>query len=255
MGMNTFVRAFLVVVLAAVASFDAASQIIMADEIRIQSSTGKTITIQEPSGLTNNVIVNLPSTTATLGQAFTISSVSGSQSNLVWQTSAKNFTNLASRLGALTNTNQGVIPATRCSVTVDANRTYRVQGWMLGGRQGTNTTPDDGVKISASLPSVPAGSSNAIQINIRCFDCPAPSSSLPAVVFPSGADVTSVTSAVLDPNTTVTNANGPFAYQIDGIIQTGSTSGTFIIWLTDSGIGTLGSFMNADSFVVLTELN
>lgn len=231
-----------------------AQQAVVDQLMLVDPTTGKSITLQKPSGLANNLTFNFPSTTGTLGQTLTIGSVSGNNVNFGWQTAAKSFASLSSRLTSQVTTALNGTPATRCSVAVDANRTYRIQGIIRGGRTSTGcatTGAADIVRFSISAPT----NTSAIQLGVRCYDCPSGTTGVPSLTT---AAATTLTTGSIDPSGSGTTAASgtAYAYQLDGFFTTGASSGDFFIWITEDGTASsLCSFMSADSFIVLTELN
>jgi hypothetical protein len=212
----------------------------------VDKSTGRTITLQEPTGLTNNLSFTFPSTAGTQGQTLSIGSVSGNSVNFGWVTAAKSFASLAARMTANQTTNNGVATAAaaKLSASVSANRIYRIQGVIRGQRGNAGT--GDNIIIRADAP---ANTTN-LQLGVRCFNCPAATTGVPTLQ----TGTTTVSTTVDPAGIAGTTSFGPYGYQIDGFVSLGNTSGTIDVYFVESG-GTNNTTISQDSFIVLTELN
>lgn len=204
------------------------------DKVRIaRPGTTKSITIQESSTLSASQGFILPATAGVVGNFLGISSVSGNDQTLSWQTVTASAAQNSDR--SIDNDT-----TTQLIVAVDANKSYRVAAFldmnMTGAAANDNITP---------TLSGPANTSY-VNYGIRCVDCDnATTTGSPA--FASGTTSASIVTAINPDGATDTRGSSR-AYILEGLVITGSSAGD--VWIT---LGA-GSKIRLESHMVLTEI-
>lgn len=216
--------------------------------IVFDAPSGKSLLLDKPSSLSSNQELKMPDVAGTAGQALTISSVSGNTVTLGWSTEAVSTATLSKRLSSDETTAQNATP-TGLVLAVGANKKYRVAGVVRGNRVNS-TTASSADKIVFTITG-PSGTSY-VSISVRCYNCAASTTGVPTY---NSASSTTVSTSAIDPAGSGTLNYTTFAYGVEGLILTGSSSGSVSILIDDDGTGDSSVFIAADSYLVLTEIN
>lgn len=213
------------------------------DKVQVfDAPNGKSVMIDKAAGVSSNQELIFPSAAGVSGQVLSISSISGSTVTLGWSTESVSTASLSERLTGDQQTAQASTP-TGLVVAVGANKKYRIAGVVRGNRVNTGASPDDGIKFTITGPS----NTSKVSISVRCYDCAAGTTGVPTQV---DAATTTVSTANINP----ANFN-TFAYGIEGLVLTGSSSGNISVILDDNGAGANDVLIAENSYIVVTEIN
>lgn len=241
--MQPFNRLLAVTLMMCVSVIAATAQTQLIDNVQlIDRSNSKSVTLSKPSGITSGQILNFPTAVGSANQVLTISSVSGSTANLGWTTPSSSSSTTSKR-STTDETTTAAGTATGLVVSATANKNYRITGVITGNRAST----DDRFVVVVSGPA----NTSKVALALRCFNCPANTTGVPAY---KSASATSLTSDVIDPAGSGTTNVNTFAYGIDGLIKLGSTGGDVTLYLDDGGYGSSDVVLKADSYILLTEI-
>ena len=240
-------RSALVLLLLCGAATAMNAQTFLLDNVEFfDAATGKKVKASKPAGITQEQQIIFPSTVGTTGQLLSIASVSGGAMTLGWQTVAVGSAALSDRRTS-TETLAPSGTATGVSVSIGANKIYRVEGIILANRVNDAGSPSDNLKFTISGPS----GTSLVKLSVRCYDCPNPSGS------PTHATVQwrAVSTGAIDPDASGSDFT-PRTYGIEGAIKTGVNAGTLRIIVDDMGDASTNSIeMAAESYIVLTEID
>lgn len=234
---------------ATLGSMSVVAQTIILDNAKVvDKSTGKQVRLSKPASLSSDQSINFPSTPGTQGQVMAISSVAGSTLNLGWTTASVSTATLSKRVASALTSAPSQNPPDGLSVSVGANKKYRVAGIIRCGRVDDNASKSEGIKFTISGPS----GSTYVAISVMCYDCP--------VVTGDGVPThkndasATATTATINPDA-ATDSYAMFAYGVEGVVHVGSSDGTLKISVDDDGSGSNSVKIESESFIVLTEVN
>lgn len=203
------------------------------DKIRIvRPGTTRSIVIEEAATLSSSQSFVLPSAVGAVGNFLGVSSASGSTTTLSWQAVTASGVERSDRSVDNDSTTQLI-------VSVEANKAYRVAGFL----HMNMTTGAANDNISPTL----YGPANTSYVNygIRCADCGAGTTGSPA--FATGTTNATIATAINPDGATDTRGSAR-AYIIEGLVVTGSSSGS--VWVT---LGA-NSKIRLNSYIILTEI-
>lgn len=236
-------RLLLTFTLLALVVCEVGAQTRLIDKVQVfDAPNGKSVMIDKAASVSSNQELVFPSAAGVAGQVLSISSVSGSTVTLGWNTESITTASLSDRIAADQQTTQANTPV-GLVVAVGANKKYRIAGVIRGNRVNSGASPDDGVKFTLTGPS----NTSKVSISVRCYDCADGTTGVPTQ---ADAATTTVTTAAINP----ANYN-TFAYGIEGLILTGSSSGNVSVILDDNGTGTNDVLIAENSYIVVTEIN
>lgn len=214
------------------------------DNLRlVDRTTTKSIIVTKPSGISNGQTINFPTAVGSANQILSITGVSGNTVTLGWTTPSASSSTTSFRSTTDETVTTAATP-TGLTISASANKNYRVTGVLRGNR----ASGGDSDKLAIYL-SGPTGTTH-VSVAIRCFNCPATTTGVPA--YTSSASE-SLTSALINPEGGTANATA-FAYGIDGLVKTGGNSGNVTVYFDDGGDGTANITLKADSYILLTEI-
>lgn len=224
------------------------SQTQLFNDIQVYDKTsGKSVVLTKPTGLTATRRMNFPVSAGTVGQVLTIESVSGTTVNLKWSTESVNTSTLSDRLTADESvTTAGA--ATGLVAPAGASKKYRVAGIIRGNRVNAGVSPSDKLIVTLTGPT----NSTFASLSIRCYDCSANTTGVPTNVTASSNTVSTTT---IDPAGTGSSDYTTFAYGVEGIVIVSTTAGNITVILDDDGSGSNNISIAKNSYIVLTEID
>lgn len=243
--MNLFITKVVVCLcLLASSSMFVVAQTQLIDDLQlVDRTTTKSIIVSKPSSLSSGQTINFPTAIGSANQVLSVSSVAGNTVNLGWVTPSSG-SSTTSNLNASDETVATGATPTGLAVSASANKSYRVTGVLRGNR----ATGGDSDKLVVYLAG-PTGSTR-VSVALRCYNCPAGTTGVPAYTSAAAANVTT---GLINPAGGTANAN-PFAYGIDGLVITGGSTGNVTVYFDDGGDGTANVTLKADSYILLTEI-
>ncbi len=222
------------------------AQTMLVNEVQVNDpTTGKSSKLSKPAGVSTEQTINFPSSAGTAGQVLSISSISGNTITLGWSTESVSTASLSRRVATTMTSSPSGTP-NGLEVAIGGNKKYRIAGLIKCGRVDSAATKSDGIVFKITGPTNTA----FVSISVLCYNCP----DAPNVRTHQSAYADNATTNALDPSSASADYN-VYAYAVEGIVHTGSTSGNVTISVDDNGSGSNDVKVGSESYVILTEIN
>lgn len=208
----------------------------------IDKSSGKGQKWNASASASSDQGFKFPSATGSVGQVVSISSVTGNEATFDWSTPSSGVTGTSARL--TTDAADATAWSTGPQITVASGKQYRVVGEFMIKR-GTVANDRDDFQIRIAAPD--AGT--YVACAIECLDCPAGTTGVPQFVANTN---TNTDFTVIDPNG---NQGGEtFHYRIEGIFKTDGNGGGNVRLTFNKNGGAPTTYMLANSYWALIEI-
>lgn len=206
----------------------------------VDKSTQKSVEISQPAATDAGIKLVFPTTQGAANQTLYVKSRTGTAPNLTAELDWSSITTAGSTQGgvALATETAAVVNATLPSLSIAiprTNTTYRLNGTLWIRKTLGNNTNAPGSDLLRLRLSVPSGSTEAY-FAVRCVNCAATTTiggTTTLSTFSSTLSSNTVTTGDIDPSGTGAAAATYYAYFVEGIVVTGSTSGNIALQLLD----------------------